>query len=118
MKKNGDNMKYIKYVLLLIITIFSLASCKKSKPQEFYVSYISERGDYIEPVKTSKITDKILVVMDDVIEEHNLYTFAGWYTDFERTSPAVKGKITADVVLYAKWDGPTYYDGEEWGPLH
>ena len=111
-------MKFFKYIIILIGAIFSLSSCKKNKAQEYYVSYISERGDYIEAVKTSKITDEILVVMDDVIEEHNLYTFAGWYFDSERTTPATKGKITSNIVLYAKWDGPTYYDGEEWGPLH
>lgn len=111
-------MRYLKYVLLLILTIFTLTSCKKNKAQEYYVSYISERGDYIEPVKTSKITDEILVIMENVIEDHNLYTFEGWYTNEERTTPAQKGKITSNVVLYAKWEGPTYYDDVEWGPLH
>lgn len=96
-----------KFLFLIPITLFSLASCKLSIPGtrksgDYSLKYCVEYhdGENVQ-IKTVSKGD-VASPLEDMSKDG--YTFAGWYTDIECTKPYdFDTPILKDTILYAKW---------------
>ena len=105
--------KKIIFVLMGLVLILGLASCKTDQPNptpgpgpvvtpektEYTVTFDTLGGNAIEAKKVEE--GKAVVLPTDPTKEG--YTFAGWYTDKDCTKKYENEKVSKDMTLYAKW---------------
>lgn len=105
--------KKIVFVILGLVLILGLASCKTDEPNptpgpgtvvtpektEYTVTFNTLGGNVIEAKKVEE--GKAVVLPADPTKAG--YTFAGWYTDQACTKKYENEKVTKDMTLYAKW---------------
>ncbi len=105
--------KKIIFVLMGLVLILGLASCKTDEPDptpgpgpvvtpektEYTVTFDTLGGNAIEAKKVEE--GKAVALPTDPTKEG--HTFAGWYTDKDCTKKYENEAVTKNMTLYAKW---------------
>ena len=106
-------IKRILALLLTILTIFTITSCKNYEQEignksssknksskEYTVSFNTNGGSEINDTNIAKNTEIEIVPQT----QKDGYSFAGWYLDSDLSTIALFPlKIESDITLYAKW---------------
>ena len=102
-------MKKVLAILVILLTAFTMVSCKKSKDQVtnavnapiYTVTFESNGGTTVSAITVESgntITEPTAPTKDG-------YTFEGWYKETGLTNKWNFGtdKVTGNITLYARW---------------
>ncbi len=96
--------KKIYSILLILVMILTLSSCRIQGGDSYKVSFDTNGGNKIQSIEV-KYGESFLYPTP-IKEGH---TFDGWFTDKNLTVNATPGTVFSDdVTLYAKWSINTY----------
>lgn len=103
-------MKKLQVLLMVIITLFLLASCGDSvdiENKKYSVTFIENGGTDVEDIQDIEVASNVQLP----ITERVGYVFDGWYTSkkfISGTEVTNETKIGKNLTLYAKWIALTY----------
>ncbi len=103
-------MKKLQVLLMVIITLFLLASCGDSvdvENKKYSVTFIENGGTEVEDIQDIEVASSVQLPITERIG----YVFDGWYTSqkfISGTEITNETKIGKNLTLYAKWIALTY----------
>lgn len=103
-------MKKLQVLLIIIIMLFSLASCEKQidvEEQKYSVIFIENGGTDVEDIQDIEAGSSVQLPSTN----REGYSFDGWYTSkkfISGTEVTSETKIGKNLTLYAKWVALTF----------
>lgn len=86
-------------LLLIMISVFVLASCKD---KTYTLSFVSEQGNAPSAITVKK--DEEINLRDSKYQlTAEGYVFKGWFFDAQKTNMALVFNLEEDTTVYAKW---------------